>query len=213
MPKIEVNEKNFFALLGKKYDYDTLETKLPCAKAELDEKPDASKPEDERVIKIELNDTNRPDLWSTVGVARQIALHDGAKHADYQKFMSAPDAIKDPDNRIVTVDAELQHIRPYIVAFVISGKAIDEAMLKDIIQTQEKLAWNFGRKRKTISMGVYYQGHSGRGRNGTDCQAKRVAHLQCHAQALGGGVKLCVVGEEPTPMEELRADCACAASR
>ena len=127
MPKIEVNEKNFFALLGKKYDYDTLETKLPCAKAELDEKPDASKPEDERVIKIELNDTNRPDLWSTVGVARQIALHDGAKHTDYQKFMSAPDAIKDPANRIVTVDAELQHIRPYIVAFVISGKAIDEA--------------------------------------------------------------------------------------
>lgn len=46
MPKIEVNEKNFFALLGKKYDYDTLETKLPCAKAELDEKPDASKPEE-----------------------------------------------------------------------------------------------------------------------------------------------------------------------
>ena len=155
MPKIEVNEKSFFALLGKKYDYDTLEKKLPCAKAELDEKPDASKPEDERVIKIELNDTNRPDLWSTVGVARQIALHDGAKHADYQKFMSAPDAVKDPENRVVTVDAELQHIRPYIVAFVISGKAIDDAMLKDIIQTQEKLAWNFGRKRKTISMGVY----------------------------------------------------------
>lgn len=155
MPKIEVNEKSFFALLGKKYDYDTLEKKLPCAKAELDEKPDASKPEDERVIKIELNDTNRPDLWSTVGIARQIALYDGAKHADYQKFMSAPDAVKDPENRVVTVDAELQHIRPYIVAFVISGKAIDDAMLKDIIQTQEKLAWNFGRKRKTISMGVY----------------------------------------------------------
>jgi len=155
MPKIEVNEKSFFALLGKKYDYDTLEKKLPCAKAELDEKPDASKPEDERVIKIELNDTNRPDLWSTVGIARQLSLYDGAKHADYQKFMSAPDAVKDPENRVVTVDAELQHIRPYIVAFVISGKAIDDAMLKDIIQTQEKLAWNFGRKRKTISMGVY----------------------------------------------------------
>jgi phenylalanyl-tRNA synthetase beta chain len=28
-------------------------------------------------------------------------------------------------------------------------------MLKDIIQTQEKLAWNFGRKRKSLSMGVY----------------------------------------------------------
>lgn len=155
MPKIEVNEKSFFALLGKKYDYDTLEQKLPCAKAELDEKPDTSKPEDERVIKIELNDTNRPDLWSTVGIARQIALYDGAKHADYQKFMSSVNEVKDSGKRIITVDAELEHIRPYIVAFVISGKAIDDAMLKDIIQTQEKLAWNFGRKRKTISMGVY----------------------------------------------------------
>ena len=42
-----------------------------------------------------------------------------------------------------------------MVAFVISGKSVDDAMLKDIIQTQEKLCWNFGRKRKTISMGVY----------------------------------------------------------
>ena len=40
MPKIEVNEKLFFNLLDKKYDYDTLEQKLTYAKAELDEKPD-----------------------------------------------------------------------------------------------------------------------------------------------------------------------------
>ena len=32
MPKIEVNEKLFFSLLDKKYDYDTLEKKLTCAK-------------------------------------------------------------------------------------------------------------------------------------------------------------------------------------
>ena len=36
MPKIEVNEKLFFNLLSEKYDYDTLEKKLTCAKAELD---------------------------------------------------------------------------------------------------------------------------------------------------------------------------------
>ena len=62
MPKIEVNEKLFFTLLGTKYDYDTLEKKLTCGKAELDEKPDMSQPADQRVIKIELNATNRPDL-------------------------------------------------------------------------------------------------------------------------------------------------------
>ena len=155
MPKIEVNEKLFFNLLGKKYDYDTLEKKLTCGKAELDEKPDLSMSEDERVIKIELNDTNRPDLWSCGGVARQLRLHEGAKRSDYSKFMSRAGAIKDYGNRKITVDSALKEIRPFMVSFVISGKPIDEPMLKDIIQTQEKLCWNFGRKRKSISMGVY----------------------------------------------------------
>lgn len=155
MPKIEVNEQLFFNLLDKKYDYESLEKKLTCAKAELDEKPDTSLPEDQRVIKIELNDTNRPDLWSTNGVARQIRLHNGGKTVDYNTFLSTKDNLKDYKGRVVHVDPELKDIRPYMVAFVISGKPIDEPMLLDIIQTQEKLAWNFGRKRKSISMGVY----------------------------------------------------------
>lgn len=155
MPKIEVNEQLFFKLLEKKYNYDDLEKVLTYAKAELDEKPDTSKPESERVIKIELNDTNRPDLWSTNGVARQLRLHRGVKDTDYSEFLSTKDNIKDCGNRIITVDPELKDIRPFMVAFVINGKEIDDPMLKDIIQTQEKLCWNFGRKRKSISMGVY----------------------------------------------------------
>lgn len=88
MPKIEVNEKLFFQMVGQKYDYDILEKKLTCAKAELDEKPDMSVPEEQRVIKIELNDTNRPDLWSTNGVARQLRLYEGGKTVDYDSFLS-----------------------------------------------------------------------------------------------------------------------------
>lgn len=155
MPKIEVNEQLFFNLLEKKYDYENLEKVLTYAKAELDEKPDTTQPESERVIKIELNDTNRPDLWSTNGVARQLRLHRGVKGIDYSKFLSSKGNIKDTGNRVITVDPELKDIRPYMVAFVINGKEIDDPMLKDIIQTQEKLCWNFGRKRKSISMGVY----------------------------------------------------------
>lgn len=155
MPKIEVNEKLFFNLLGTRYDYDMLEDRLTCGKAELDEKPDAALPEDQRVIKIELNDTNRPDLWSTAGIARQLRLHKGGKTIDYSSFLSTKDKLVDCGNRIVTVDSQLKDIRPYMIAFVISGKPIDEPMLLDIIQTQEKLCWNFGRKRRTVSMGVY----------------------------------------------------------
>ncbi len=154
MPKIECNEKLFFDAIGKKYTYDALEDVLPCAKAELDEKPDMSLPENERVVKIELNDTNRPDLWSTNGVARQIKLHEGGKTVDYMKLMTNR-GNNDYGDRVVDVDPELKNIRPYMVAFMIAGKPIDDPMLKDIIQTQEKLAWNFGRKRKSLSMGVY----------------------------------------------------------
>jgi len=154
MPKIECNEKLFFDAIGKKYDYLALEDVLPCAKAELDEKPDTTLPENERVIKIELNDTNRPDLWSTNGVARQIKIHEGGKTVDYMKVMSNF-GNNDYQGRTITVDPALKDIRPYMVAFLIAGKPIDDAMLKDIIQTQEKLCWNFGRKRKSISMGVY----------------------------------------------------------
>ena len=131
-----------------------MEDVLPCAKAELDEKPDFSLPENERVVKIELNDTNRPDLWSTNGVARQIKLHEGGKTVDYMKLMSNF-GNADYENRIVYVDENVKDVRPFMVAFMITGKPIDDPMLKDIIQTQEKLCWNFGRKRKSISMGVY----------------------------------------------------------
>ncbi len=157
MPKIEVNEKLFFSLLGEKYDYAKLEERLTCGKAELDEKPDASLPEAERTIKIELNDTNRPDLWSTAGVARQLRLHahGTAKKGHYGDFFSREGKAMDAGSRVVKVDPALKDIRPFMTAFVISGKPIDEPMLLDIIQTQEKLCWNYGRKRRSISMGVY----------------------------------------------------------
>jgi len=160
MPKIDVNEKLFFSLLGKTYGYDELEARLTCGKAELDEKPDANISKAERTIKIELNDTNRPDLWSTAGIARQLRQHAklssaGGKATQYASFFSDKNQTRDSGNRLVTVDPELKNIRPFMTAFVISGKPIDEPMLLDIIQTQEKLCWNYGRKRKSISMGIY----------------------------------------------------------
>jgi phenylalanyl-tRNA synthetase beta chain len=55
----------------------------------------------------------------------------------------------------VRVEASVKGVRPYLAGFIASGKAITDAALRDMIQTQEKLAWNYGRKRRTISMGLY----------------------------------------------------------
>lgn len=167
MPKVEINEKLFFDTLGRApcksaEDWEKLEKLLTFAKAELDEKSSEADKADERKIKIELNDTNRPDLWSTMGLARalrQVQISDdgqtGEQNSKYDEIMSKPGSLRDAGERVVSVDERLRNIRPYMSAFIITGKPISNAMLIDIIQTQEKLTWNFGRKRKSISMGIY----------------------------------------------------------
>lgn len=152
MPKIDVNERLFFDLIGRRMEKDELELALESAKAELDGWGDDSG-SGERIIKIELNDTNRPDLWSTAGVARLLRIRDGGGIPEYP-FFSREGDMRPSEYRLV-VDTSVQALRPYMAGFVISGKPIDDAMLRDSIQTQEKLCANFGRKRRVLSMGMY----------------------------------------------------------
>jgi phenylalanyl-tRNA synthetase beta chain len=55
----------------------------------------------------------------------------------------------------VLVSKELETVRPYIGACLAKGLTITEGMLTQLIQTQEKLADNFGRKRRLVSIGLY----------------------------------------------------------
>jgi phenylalanyl-tRNA synthetase beta chain len=148
MPKIDVDGGLFFQVLGKRMGREELSELLTAAKAELDDWP-----EGENVLRIELNDTNRPDLWSTLGLARQLSIYQGGKPPAYPFFTRAGKAQKTGSRRVV-VDAGLAGVRPYIASFVAEGKKVTDALLREIIQSQEKLCGNFGRKRKTIAMGV-----------------------------------------------------------
>ncbi|MBN1648490.1 MAG: phenylalanine--tRNA ligase subunit beta [Spirochaetales bacterium] len=149
MPKIEVSKDSLLKYINKKLSVQELEAVFPAAKAELDDVL-----ENEGILKIELNDTNRPDLWSTAGLGRLLRVYLGGKKPVYT-FFSDKAKKQNTDGRKVIVDKKLKDIRPYIAGFAAKGKKIDDATLKDIIQTQEKLCWNFGRKRKSIAMGVY----------------------------------------------------------
>ncbi len=149
MPKIEVFQDALFARMGEKLSDSELESLLECAKAELDDVDNEN-----GLFKIELNDTNRPDLWSTAGLARQLSVYRKFRPAPQYHFFARPGEKPDAAYRIV-VDPSVEKIRPYIVGFAVSGSPVNEAELNDIIQTQEKLCWNFGQKRKAIAMGVY----------------------------------------------------------
>ena len=157
MPKIEVNEEFFFQLAGQSWsNYEDLEQDLTIAKAELDEWDRIPSDAGERMIKIELNDTNRPDLWTTAGLARQLRIYRTRNIPSYPFFASKGKSI-DAAYRVV-VEKSVREVRPWIACFVAKGKPISDALLKDMIQTQEKLAWNYGRKRKGVSIGIYRTG-------------------------------------------------------
>jgi len=148
MPKIDVNEKLFFQALGRHFSKNELIELLPVAKAELDDWP-----EGQGVLRIELNDTNRPDLWSTLGLARQLSVYLTGNIPAYP-FFSRAGKIQETADRSLIVDAGLKDIRPYIGSFVVEGKKVTDELLREIIQSQEKLCGIFGRKRKMIAMGV-----------------------------------------------------------
>ncbi|MBU1078490.1 MAG: phenylalanine--tRNA ligase subunit beta [Spirochaetes bacterium] len=141
MPKIEVKKKDLNRLLEKSFNDDELEKHLECAKAELDDITDD-------MYKIELNDTNRPDLWTSAGIARQINQYLNLKKYSYSFFH------KKSDHKII-VDKNIKNIRPFIVGFGVKEIKIDEDLLLELIQNQEKFAQNFGKKRADIAIGIY----------------------------------------------------------
>ena len=149
MPKIEVHEKLFNALLGAAYSNDELEEMLPVAKAELDWFDT-----EENLYKFELNDTNRPDLWSGAGLARQLACYRDKIIPQYDFFSTEEETIES-EGRSLIVHASAEKVRPFSIGFAAEGRMVDEEILLNLIQSQEKLCHNFGQKRKTIAIGVY----------------------------------------------------------
>ncbi|MFQ5456155.1 MAG: phenylalanine--tRNA ligase subunit beta [Nitrospirota bacterium] len=144
MPTISVKKRDIELLSGEDMSIERISTLLSLVKGEIKEV-------DEEEIKIELSDTNRPDLWCSEGIARQLRYK--IKGGDIPLY-----PFYDSDNRKgheVIVSDGVRRVRPYIAACIAKGVSIDNDALKDIIQTQEKLSENFGRKRTTVSIGIY----------------------------------------------------------
>ena len=145
MPTINFKKNDLDRLLGQPLTLSQLDQVWPLVKGELkgyDTETDE--------LRLELNDTNRPDLWCVEGVARQIRTHMDQRQPSYPFYRSKGK----PAGEII-VDPRLKGIRPYIGACISRGLKIDEASLAGLIQTQEKLSEGFGRRRQLVSIGLY----------------------------------------------------------
>jgi phenylalanyl-tRNA synthetase beta chain len=101
-------------------------------------------------LRIELQDSNRPDLWCCEGIARQIRIKEQGRLKPYSLFAEKPQ----PPHHLI-VKPGMEQVRPYVAACAAKGYRVTEKGLAQLIQTQEKLADIFGRKRKTVSIGIY----------------------------------------------------------
>jgi phenylalanyl-tRNA synthetase beta chain len=145
MPTIDIKKHDLDSLIGQKLALSTLEKHLMLAKAELKE---YNSPTDD--LKVELSDSNRPDLWSAEGIARQIRIALSGKPEVYPFFNHGRKATRE-----IRVARAMKAVRPFIAACTASGVRMSDDVLAQMIQSQDKLAEIFGRKRTTISIGIY----------------------------------------------------------
>lgn len=123
MPTITVVKRDLERLVGRRVSLNQLGPLLTFVKGEIKEH---NRETDE--IKIELADSNRPDLWCVEGIARQIKGHLTGRPAIspfYKKGKKAPLSI--------IVSPELKKIRPFIGACVAQGFRVTEEILLQII--------------------------------------------------------------------------------
>ncbi len=143
MPTINFSLKDLQKLVGKKLTIE--EVSMLCHYGKGDFKGYDKKTDE---ASVDFGDTNLPYLWSVEGFARLIrgilGLEKGIPELKIQKA----------DYKII-VDKSVSGIRPYIAGFVAKGCKVDDYLIKQIIQLQEKLCENYGRRRLKIAIGVY----------------------------------------------------------
>ncbi|MEM2768687.1 MAG: phenylalanine--tRNA ligase subunit beta [Candidatus Pacearchaeota archaeon] len=136
MPTFSYKIKDIEKLVGAKIN--NIEKYLEFLKIDYEIKGDE--------ISLEFKDVNRPELWAIEILAREIKAKMGKKIKNY--------GIK-KSNFTINVDKNIINIRPYIGAIIVEKVNINENFLKYLIQVQEALAENYGKKRKYISIGIY----------------------------------------------------------
>ena len=151
MPTITVQREDLEALIAgppavpQRVSIEQLEQWLMLVKGELKgQNPESGE------LRIELQDSNRPDLWCCEGIARQIRIKRQEGPVEYPFFKKGTTAAG-----TLIVGSGLDKIRPFVAACTAKGYRVVKNGLTQLIQTQEKLADIYGRKRRSVSIGLY----------------------------------------------------------
>lgn len=143
MPTITFSLKDLQHLVGKKPAIEEVHGLAHYGKAEVES---YDKETDE--VKMNFDDTNLPYLWSVEGFARLVK---GILEIE----KGIPELKLNKANYQVIVDKSVLKLRPYIACFAAKGKKIDDYLLRQVVQLQEKFCESYGRRRQKVSIGLY----------------------------------------------------------
>ncbi len=138
-------------LLGKKLprDHEQLNEILYTIKCELSGVSRTEPILDEAELQLENKDTNRPDTWSTEGLARALRGMQGIEVGVKRYSVARKPAVE------ISVDKELSEIRPFIGCVVARHVKMSDIAIRGLIHLQEKLDQSYGRRRRRSSIGLY----------------------------------------------------------
>jgi phenylalanyl-tRNA synthetase beta chain len=91
---------------------------------------------------------NRPDLYSVEGIARAM-----------RQFLGIEPGLKtykveDSDIKAIVTD-EVKAVRPYFMCAAVKGVEVTDAVLRSMMELQEKLHITVGRKRAKLAIGIH----------------------------------------------------------
>jgi len=140
MPVIEINLEDFKNLLGHDVKISELMDRLPMMGTSWEG-------ETEEGFTIEVF-PNRPDLLSLEGLVRAYSSWRGEK-IGLRNYLVHKSDYK------VFVDEKTQDVRPYFVTAVVKNVYFDDALIRSLIQMQEKLHVTHGRRRRKVAIGIH----------------------------------------------------------
>ena len=143
MPTITFSLKDLQNLAGKKLTIDEVKELAHYGKGDFegyDEETDEAK--------IDFGDTNLPYLWSVEGFARLVKGVTG-------KQKGIPEIKANKGAYEIIVDKSVAKLRPFIACFAAKGSKVDDYLIKQLVQLQEKFCETYGRRRQKVSIGLY----------------------------------------------------------
>ena len=91
---------------------------------------------------------NRPDLYSVEGIARGLRGFLGLE-LGRPRYEVAPSGIE------FHVDPSVARVRPFGVGGVVRGVELDDALVRSLVDLQERLHTTTGRRRRKVAIGIH----------------------------------------------------------